>query len=55
MDIAKLSLLTEKAKSRSVFSLFTDTQRVQNYSLLAADVFLDYSKQNKSKKWTLNQ
>ena len=46
MDIAKLSLLTEKAKSRSVFSLFTDTQRVQNYSLLAADVFLDYSKQN---------
>jgi len=46
MDIAKLSLLTAKAKSRSVFSLFSDRQRVQNYSLSAADVFLDYSKQN---------
>ena len=46
MDVAKLSLLASKAKYRSVFSLFCDPQRVQNYSLSAAELFLDYSKQN---------
>jgi len=46
MDVTTLSLLGSKAKSRSIFSLFSDPQRVQNYSLSAAELFLDYSKQN---------
>jgi glucose-6-phosphate isomerase len=46
MDVTKLSLLAEQAKSRSIYSLFTDKQRAQKYSLSVADLFLDYSKQN---------
>ena len=46
MDVTTLSLLGSKAKSRSIFSLFSDPQRVQHYSLSAAELFLDYSKQN---------
>ncbi len=46
MDVNKLIQLAATAKSRDISSLFSDTKRVDNYSLSAANLFLDYSKQN---------
>ena len=46
MAIGYLTSLADKAKSRQLFSLFTDGARSDNYSLSAAGLFLDYAKQN---------
>ena len=46
MDVANLSQFTEQALARSIFSLFSDNERSDNYSVSAAGLFLDYAKQN---------
>ena len=46
MDITNLSKFTEQAITRNIFSLFTDPERSNNYSVSAAGLFLDYAKQN---------
>ena len=46
MDITNLSKFTEQAITRNIFSLFTDPERSNNYSISAAGLFLDYAKQN---------
>ena len=46
MDVANLSQFTEQALARTIFSLFLDKERTENYSVSAAGLFLDYAKQN---------
>ena len=46
MDVTNLSQFTEQALTRSIFSLFEDSTRSENYSVSAAGLFLDYAKQN---------
>lgn len=46
MDVANLSQFTEHALARTIFSLFSDNERSNNYSVSAAGLFLDYAKQN---------
>ncbi|WP_220466164.1 glucose-6-phosphate isomerase [Colwellia sp. 6M3] len=46
MDITNLSKFTEQALTRNIFSLFSEAQRSENYSVSAAGLFLDYAKQN---------
>ncbi len=46
MDFFKQSDLVTKANNRSIINLFNDPSRVQNFTVKAADLFLDYSKQN---------
>ena len=46
MDVTNLSQFTEQAITRNIFSLFTDPDRSNNYSVSAAGLFLDYAKQN---------
>ena len=46
MDVANLSQFTEQALARTIFSLFLDNERSNNYSVSAAGLFLDYAKQN---------
>ena len=46
MDVANLSQFTEQALARTIFSLFSDNERSDNYSVSAAGLFLDYAKQN---------
>ncbi|MGB1261982.1 MAG: glucose-6-phosphate isomerase [Cognaticolwellia sp.] len=46
MDVANLSQFTKSASTRSIFSLFSDKERSQNYSVSAAGLYLDYAKQN---------
>ncbi|WP_236701284.1 glucose-6-phosphate isomerase [Thalassomonas viridans] len=45
-DITTLSSLAEKAKQRQICDLFDDSTRAGQFSLSAAGLFLDYSKQN---------
>ncbi|WP_274053653.1 glucose-6-phosphate isomerase [Thalassomonas haliotis] len=45
-DILNLSSLAENARQRQIHALFTDPDRVGQFSLSAAGLFLDYSKQN---------
>ena len=46
MDITNLPQFTEQALTRSIFSLFEDRTRSENYTVSAAGLFLDYAKQN---------
>ncbi len=46
MDVTNLSQFTEQALTRSIFSLFEDRTRSENYTVSAAGLFLDYAKQN---------
>lgn len=46
MDVTNLSQFTEQALTRSIFSLFEDNTRSENYAVSAAGLFLDYAKQN---------
>ena len=46
MDVANLSQFTEQALARTIFSLFSDNDRSDNYSVSAAGIFLDYAKHN---------
>ena len=46
MDIEYLTKLSTKARTRELFSLFSDDARSDNYSVSAAGLFLDYAKQN---------
>lgn len=46
MDITNLPQFTEQALTRSIFSLFEDRTRSENYAVSAAGLFLDYAKQN---------
>jgi len=46
MDIGYLKDLAANAKSRQLFSLFSDDARSDKYALSAAGLFLDYAKQN---------
>jgi glucose-6-phosphate isomerase len=46
MDVTNLSQFTELALTRNIFSLFSDPQRSENYTISAAGLFLDYAKQN---------
>jgi len=46
MDISVLSPLATQAKSRSISSLFINSDRVDDYSINAKGLYLDYSKQN---------
>ena len=46
MDVTNLSQFTEQALTRSIFSLFEDRTRSENYAVSAAGLFLDYAKQN---------
>jgi len=46
MDIPSLSLLATQAKSRSISSLFVNSDRVDDYSINTKGLYLDYSKQN---------
>jgi len=46
MDISALSLLATQAKSRSISSLFINNDRVNDYSISAKGLYLDFSKQN---------
>jgi glucose-6-phosphate isomerase len=46
MDVTNLSQFTELALTRNIFSLFSDSQRSENYTISAAGLFLDYAKQN---------
>jgi len=46
MDISAISLLASQAKSRSITSLFQNSNRVKNFSISAKGLYLDYSKQN---------
>jgi len=46
MDVANLSQFTEQALARTIFSLFSDNERSNKYSVSAAGLFLDYAKQN---------
>ncbi|MEW6983310.1 glucose-6-phosphate isomerase [Colwelliaceae bacterium 6471] len=41
-----LTAISKQAKNRSILGLFSDANRVHDFSLSAADFFLDYSKQN---------
>ncbi|MEW6992709.1 glucose-6-phosphate isomerase [Colwelliaceae bacterium MEBiC 14330] len=50
MNIQKLSSLALDAQKRSIISLFNDHQRASQFSLSAAHLFLDYSKQNLAEK-----
>jgi len=50
MDISKLPQLALAAKQRSILSLFSNPDRVGEYSISAAGLFLDYSKQNINKE-----
>jgi glucose-6-phosphate isomerase len=46
MDVTNLSQFTELALTRNIFSLFSDPERSENYTISAAGLFLDYAKQN---------
>jgi len=46
MDIHKISELAQQQKSRSIIGLFSDRERADKYSISAAELYLDYSKQN---------
>jgi glucose-6-phosphate isomerase len=46
MDILNLRQLAENKKTRSIVELFNDSERADKYSLTAASLHLDYSKQN---------
>ena len=46
MDVNKLASIAKTAKCRDIPKLFTDESRVNKFSLTAANIFLDYSKQN---------
>jgi glucose-6-phosphate isomerase len=46
MDVTNLSQFTELALTRNIFSLFSNPQRSENYTISAAGLFLDYAKQN---------
>ncbi|WP_440875542.1 glucose-6-phosphate isomerase [Thalassotalea sp. PLHSN55] len=46
MDVNTLIPLAENAKNRDITSLFSESKRAQKYSVSAAELFLDYSKQN---------
>jgi glucose-6-phosphate isomerase len=46
MDINSLPQLSEKVKARTIFSLFDHENRVDDYSVSAAGLYLDYAKQN---------
>jgi glucose-6-phosphate isomerase len=46
MDVTNLSQFTELVLTRNIFSLFSDPQRSENYTISAAGLFLDYAKQN---------
>jgi len=46
MDISALSSLAIQAKSRSISALFVNSDRVDDYSINAKGLYLDYSKQN---------
>lgn len=46
MDVTNLSQFTELALTRNIFSLFSDPDRSENYTISAAGLFLDYAKQN---------
>lgn len=46
MDVTNLYQFTEQALTRSIFSLFEDRTRSENYAVSAAGLFLDYAKQN---------
>jgi len=46
MDFFEQNDLTTKANSRSIISLFNNASRVQNFTVKAANLCLDYSKQN---------
>jgi glucose-6-phosphate isomerase len=46
MDVTNLSQFTELVLTRNIFSLFSNPQRSENYTISAAGLFLDYAKQN---------
>jgi glucose-6-phosphate isomerase len=46
MNIKKLTSLAHSAKTRSIFSLFDQKERANNFSLSTPHLYLDYSKQN---------
>jgi glucose-6-phosphate isomerase len=46
MNIKKLTSLAHSAKTRSIFSLFDQRERANNFSLSTPHLYLDYSKQN---------
>ena len=46
MDINALKQLAAQTKSRSILSLFEDTERADSYSTSSHGLYLDYSKQN---------
>jgi glucose-6-phosphate isomerase len=46
MDIKYLTKLSTQASLRNIFSLFSDDERSDKYSLSAAGLHLDYAKQN---------
>ncbi|NQZ83186.1 MAG: glucose-6-phosphate isomerase [Colwellia sp.] len=46
MDIHEICRLAEQHKKRSIIDLFIDNERADKYSVSAANLYLDYSKQN---------
>ncbi|MFT5758493.1 MAG: glucose-6-phosphate isomerase [Alteromonadaceae bacterium] len=46
MDIHDLQQLADNKKMRSIVELFSDIKRTDKYALSAANLYLDYSKQN---------
>jgi glucose-6-phosphate isomerase len=46
MDVTNLSQFTERALTRNIFSLFSNPERSDKYTISAAGLFLDYAKQN---------
>ena len=46
MYVTNLSQFTELALTRNIFSLFSNPDRSENYTISAAGLFLDYAKQN---------
>ncbi len=46
MNIQKLTSLAKSAKTRSIVSLFDQKERINDFSLSTAHLYLDYSKQN---------
>ncbi len=45
-EIADIKAAIKQAEDRTILSLFNDKDRAENFSLAAAGLFLDYSKQN---------
>ncbi len=43
---SEIQTAIKHAKNRSIMSLFNEEHRVDNFSLKAGGLFLDYSKQN---------